>query len=101
MTNELNAGYAADGYARATGVAVVFVTYSVGGLSLINAISGAYSDNLPIIVVSGGLHTNDYAASNAVTHHTIYKRGKMQPMRMFEQCTAKATLIDNQNTASE
>ena len=38
--NELNAGYAADGYARAHGVAAMFVTYSVGGLSAINAVAG-------------------------------------------------------------
>ncbi|HVY55182.1 MAG TPA: thiamine pyrophosphate-binding protein, partial [Thermodesulfobacteriota bacterium] len=31
--NELNAGYAADGYARANGVAAQVVTFSVGGLS--------------------------------------------------------------------
>ncbi|GLA98367.1 pyruvate decarboxylase 3 [Aspergillus tubingensis] len=39
---ELNAGYAADGYARTSPgkVAVVFVTFMVGGLSLINAIAG-------------------------------------------------------------
>src|SRR5580698_4722158 len=41
--NELNAGYAADGYARATGgLSVVVVTYMVGGLSVINAAAGAY-----------------------------------------------------------
>lgn len=42
--NELNAGYAADGYARAKGVAAMVVTFTVGGLSAINAIAGAYSD---------------------------------------------------------
>ena len=53
--NELNAGYAADGYARATGgAAAVFVTYSVGGLSLLNAVAGAYAEDLPLIAVSGG-----------------------------------------------
>ena len=29
--NELNAGYAADGYARLNGVGAAVVTYSVGG----------------------------------------------------------------------
>jgi pyruvate decarboxylase len=53
--NELNAGYAADGYARAKGVAAVFVTFTVGSLSLVNAVAGAYSADLPLIVVSGML----------------------------------------------
>ena len=51
--NELNAGYAADGYARARGLAAVVVTYSVGGLSTINAAAGAYAEDLPVIFVSG------------------------------------------------
>lgn len=42
--NELDAGYAADGYARAQGVAAMVVTFTVGGLSAINAVAGAYSD---------------------------------------------------------
>ena len=41
--NELNAGYAADGYARARGLGVLVVTFTVGGLSAINAVAGAYS----------------------------------------------------------
>lgn len=37
----------------------MFVTFTVGGLSAINAIAGAFSDDLPVIIVSGGL--NRYA----------------------------------------
>ena len=50
--NELNRGYAADGYARAHGVSAFVVTYSVGGLSSINAVAGAYAQDLPVIVIS-------------------------------------------------
>ncbi|KAF8397254.1 hypothetical protein HHK36_016164 [Tetracentron sinense] len=42
--NELNAGYAADGYARSRGVGACVVTFTVGGLSVLNAIAGAYSE---------------------------------------------------------
>ncbi|KAF9608317.1 hypothetical protein IFM89_017217 [Coptis chinensis] len=52
--NELNAGYAADGYARSRGVGACVVTFTVGGLSVLNAIAGAYSENLPIICIVGG-----------------------------------------------
>ena len=37
-TNELNAGYAADGYAREKGYGALVTTYGVGELSAINAI---------------------------------------------------------------
>ncbi|GJU33100.1 pyruvate decarboxylase [Tanacetum coccineum] len=40
--NEINAGYAADGYARSRGAAACAVTFTVGGLSVLNAIAGAY-----------------------------------------------------------
>lgn len=67
--NELNAGYAADGYARVSKkLGVVVVTYCVGGLSLVNAVAGSYSDDLPVLIVSGGPNTND-AAQGHVIHH--------------------------------
>lgn len=43
----------ADGYARARGVGVVVTTFTVGGLSAINAVAGAYSENLPVICITG------------------------------------------------
>jgi indolepyruvate decarboxylase len=57
--NELNCGYSAEGYARACGAAAAVVTFSVGGLSAINAIGGAYAENLPVILVSGAPNSND------------------------------------------
>lgn len=48
--NELNAGYAADGYARAKGVGCCVVTFCVGGFSVFNAVAGAYSEDLPLLV---------------------------------------------------
>jgi len=82
--NELNAGYAADGYARATGgLAVVVVTYMVGGLSVINAAAGAYSDDLPLLVVSGGPNTND-APANHLLHHTLAEHNFYHTEKCFE-----------------
>ena len=41
--NELNAGYAADGYARVKGISAVVTTFGVGELSLLNATAGGYA----------------------------------------------------------
>ena len=41
--NELNAGYAADGYARVKGMSAVVTTFGVGELSLLNATAGGYA----------------------------------------------------------
>jgi pyruvate decarboxylase len=68
--NELNCGYSAEGYARACGAAAAVVTFSVGGLSAINAIAGAYAENLPVILVSGAPNTNDRATEHLL-HHTL------------------------------
>ena len=51
--NELNAGYAADAYARLKGIGAACVTYGVGGLSILNAASGAYAERVPVVFISG------------------------------------------------
>ncbi len=68
--NELNAGYAADGYARAKGVGILIVTYSVGGLCSINAVAGSFADDLPVIVISGAPKV-DGEIKNRRLHHTL------------------------------
>lgn len=68
--NEHSMGYAVDGYARATeGLSVAFVTYSVGGLSIMNAACGAFAENLPMLIVSGSPNTNA-SVYNEQLHHT-------------------------------
>ena len=48
-TNELNAGYAADGYARVKGYGALVTTFGVGELSAMNAVAGSYAENIPVI----------------------------------------------------
>src|SRR5512136_2463669 len=67
--NELNAGYAADGYAREKGVAALVLTFVVGGLSALNALAGAFAEDLPLIVVSGGPDVCSLI-ENRIPHHT-------------------------------
>lgn len=123
--NELNAGYAADGYARSNGVAAVVVTFTVGGLSAVNAIAGAYSDgegtqpdtlvraletevlgqvsllmcasvcrcaDLPVILISGGPNSNDFA-SDRVLHHTLGLIERRQQYEVFKHVVAEAVEI--------
>jgi pyruvate decarboxylase len=84
--NELNAGYAADGYARCRGVGACVVTFTVGGLSVINAIAGAYSENLPLICLVGGPNSNDYG-TNHILHHTLGLPDFSQEYRCFKEVT--------------
>jgi pyruvate decarboxylase len=68
--NELNASYAAEGYARVQGAGALVVTYNVGAFSALNGIAGAYAERLPVVLISGGYNTNDPAEGHIV-HHTI------------------------------
>lgn len=90
--NELNAGYAADGYARAQGVAAMLVTYSVGGLSAINAVAGHYAEDLPVIVISGGVNTRS-EPENQILHHSLGEVRYDYVREMFKPVTVEAVNI--------
>jgi indolepyruvate decarboxylase len=53
ICNELNAAYAADGYARLNGISGLIVTNGVGAWSAINGVGGAYSEHVPVVFVCG------------------------------------------------
>ncbi|XP_024400201.1 pyruvate decarboxylase 2 isoform X2 [Physcomitrium patens] len=91
--NEINAGYAADGYARWKGVGCVVVTFTVGGLSVINSIAGAYSENLPVICIVGGPNSNDFG-TNRILHHTIGVSDFSQEARCFQAVTCFQAVIN-------
>ncbi|MDP5217249.1 thiamine pyrophosphate-binding protein [Ruegeria sp. 2205SS24-7] len=97
--NELNAGYAADGYARATGgPSAAVVTFSVGGLSLLNAVAGAYAEDLPMIAISGGPNTNSEAEWEYL-HHTLGEVDYGYQREIFDRVTAEAVRIHHPSLA--
>ncbi|KAF9588707.1 hypothetical protein IFM89_014583 [Coptis chinensis] len=98
--NELNAGYAADGYARSKGVGACVVTFTVGGLSVLNAIAGSNSENLPVICIVGGPNSNDYGTSR-ILHHTIGLPDFTQELRCFQQVTCAQAVVNNLEDAHE
>jgi pyruvate decarboxylase len=87
--NELNAGYAADGYARSNGVAAMVVTYSVGGLSALNAVACAYAEDLPVIVVVGGINS-DSEWQDRIIHHALGEVRYDYQREIYAQVTAGA-----------
>ena len=69
-TNELNAGYAADGYGRLRGIAALCTTFGVGELSAINAVAGSYAEHVPVVHVVGAPALTSQALHRPV-HHTL------------------------------
>lgn len=100
--NELNAGYAADGFARSSPgrVAVVIVTFMVGGLSLINAIAGAYSEGLKVVVISGCPPQNTFGQDKLI-HHTLGISDRDQALRMFKEVTALSVRLTTEHDPAE
>lgn len=68
--NELNAAYAADGYARVYGASILSTTYGVGELSALNGVMGAKSQRLPVFFLVGSPSTQ-IQRQGLVTHHTL------------------------------
>jgi TPP-dependent 2-oxoacid decarboxylase len=90
--NELNAAYAAEGYARANGAGAVLTTYNVGAYSALNGVAGAYAERLPVIFVSSGPNTNDPAA-NHIMHHTMGTHDFTDQYAVCRQVTCEAVRI--------
>ena len=91
-SNELNCGFSAEGYARARGAGAAVVTFSVGALSALNAIGGAYAENLPVILISGTPNTNDRSTEHLL-HHTLGTHDFLYQLEIAKRLTCAAVSI--------
>ena len=98
--NELNASYAADGYARVKGASILSTTYGVGELSALNGVMGSLAQRLPVFHVVGA-PPRRIVNQKLITHHSlgdgVYGN--------FEHLSAAATCVQAsltpQNTIAE
>ena len=68
--NELNAAYAADGYARIRGAGMLATTYGVGELSALNGVMGAKAERSLVFHVVGMPSYQNQRLSK-IAHHTL------------------------------
>jgi indolepyruvate decarboxylase len=68
--NELNAAYAADGYARVHGAALLATTYGVGELSALNGVMGAKAEKSLIFHIVG-MPSHQHQRLAKIAHHTL------------------------------
>jgi TPP-dependent 2-oxoacid decarboxylase len=68
--NELNAGYAADGYGRLRGMSALVTTFGVGELSAANAVAGSYAEHVPVVHIVGA-PSKDAQGARRVVHHSL------------------------------
>jgi indolepyruvate decarboxylase len=91
-TSEDCAGFAADAYARVNGMGAVCVTYCVGGLSLCNAVAGAYAEKSPVVVITGSPGMGE-RFNNPLLHHRV--RDFRTQLEVFEKlCIAGTELSE-------
>jgi len=68
--NELNAAYAAHGYARIRGAAMLTTTYGVGELSALNGVMGSKAHRLPVFHLVG-MPSERIQRLGLITHHNL------------------------------
>jgi indolepyruvate decarboxylase len=98
--NEVNAGYAADGYARLKGIGALCVTYSAGALCAVNALAGAYVEKVPLVLINGTpsvKKTITFEQTGFSSHHFI--TGRETDFQSFEHITSAAIRIDDPDLA--
>lgn len=98
--NELNASYAADGYARLNGLGALLVTNGVGPLSALNGIGGSYSEHVPVICISGSIPLRSIDRGLGM-HHTMADGTWDHFLRAHAQVTAAQARLTPRNAATE
>ncbi|MGV9802500.1 alpha-keto acid decarboxylase family protein [Mycobacterium sp. NPDC003449] len=91
--NELNAGYAADGYGRLRGMSALVTTFGVGELSAANAVAGSFAEHVPVVHIVGA-PSKDSQGARRIVHHTLGDGDFEHFLRMSREITcAQANLV--------
>jgi indolepyruvate decarboxylase len=98
MCDEQGAGFAADAYARMSGLGALCITYCVGGLKVVNPIAGGYAEKSPIVVISGSPGITE-RKKGPLIHHMVKDFDTQQ--RIFENVTVASTVLYNPETAPQ
>lgn len=96
-SNEITAGFAADGYARVKGQpSAVYVTYSVGPFTGLNPIAGSFVEKVPVLMINGAPtnkeDSNEKNVGLLYSHTTGYE---FVDIHMFRPITVAAERITN------
>ncbi|EAW7943560.1 alpha-keto acid decarboxylase family protein [Salmonella enterica] len=98
--NELNAAYAADGYARVSGAGALLTTFGVGELSAINGIAGSYAEYVPVLHIVGA-PCSAAQQRGELMHHTLGDGDFRHFYRMSQAISAASAILDEQNACFE
>ncbi|MFE2958566.1 alpha-keto acid decarboxylase family protein [Nocardia tengchongensis] len=97
---ELNASYAADGYARLKGMGALLVTNAVGAMSAINGIAGCYAEHVPVVCICGSIPLRSIDRGLGM-HHTMADGTWDRFLGAFAQVTAAQARLTPCNATLE
>jgi len=93
LSHEPGVGFAADGYARATGrIGAICVTYGAGGHNMVNPVAASFSERVPILVISGGPGEEE-SKLGVLIHHQA--REIESQLHIYREVTCAAKLIND------
>jgi indolepyruvate decarboxylase len=98
--SELNASYAADGYARLSGLGALLVTNGVGALSAVNGVGGSYSEHVPVICIAGSIPLRSIDRGLGM-HHTMADGRYDHFLDAYAHVTAARARLTPRNAAVE
>ncbi|CNE09260.1 thiamine pyrophosphate-binding protein [Yersinia nurmii] len=98
--NELNAAYAADGYARTQPAAALLTTMGVGELSAINGVAGSFAEYLPVIHIVGAMTLHSQRKKDLM-HHSLGDGDFNHFSRMAAEISCAQAFITQENAATE
>ncbi|MCQ2010417.1 alpha-keto acid decarboxylase family protein [Sporolactobacillus sp. STSJ-5] len=98
--NELNAAYAADGYARIHGISALVTTFGVGELSAVNGIAGSRAEQVPVVKITGS-PASKIAEEGRLVHHTLGDGEFNHFSKMYKEVTAAQTTLTAKNATEE
>ncbi|MDI9358141.1 MAG: thiamine pyrophosphate-binding protein [Phycisphaerales bacterium] len=98
--NELNASYAADGYARIKGAGILCTTFAVGELSALNGLMGSKAEHVPVFSLVGAPALS-HQMQRKKMHHSLGD-GDFDIFRLISSHAAcVSTVITTDNVVAE
>src|SRR5271154_3177259 len=98
FSHEPGVGFAADGYARASGkIGVICVTYGAGGHNMVNPIAGSFSERVPLLIFSGGPGEEERKLGTLIHHQA---REIESQHRIYKEVTCASRVLTDPLTAA-
>jgi indolepyruvate decarboxylase len=99
LSHEPGVGFAADGYARATGkIGVICVTYGAGGHNMVNPVAGSFSERVPLLIFSGGPGEEERKLGTLIHHQA---REIESQHRIYQEVTCASRVLTDPLSAAQ